>query len=150
MGNVPNLEIKYNPIQVMKRRLYLFINTTLILVSLLITSCGGSENVSTSNDQESKSNGTIGVSVLTLGNPFFSVIAENIKSEAAKHGYDVIIVDGDRNVQKQANQIDECAHRLPPPSCFPPDHVPGVSASIACPAAIPRFRGCVSEKTRIS
>ena len=25
----------------------------------------------------------------------------------AKHGYDVIIVDGDRNVQKQANQIDD-------------------------------------------
>jgi ribose transport system substrate-binding protein len=107
MGNVPNLEINYNPTLVMKRRLYLFINATIILGSLLITSCGGGENVSTPNDQESRSNGTIGVSVLTLGNPFFSVIAENIKSEAAKHGYDVIIVDGDRNVQKQANQIDD-------------------------------------------
>ena len=107
MGNVPNLEINCNLILVMKRRLYLFINATIILGSLLITSCGGGENVSTANDQESKSNGTIGVSVLTLGNPFFSVIAENIKSEAAKHGYDVIIVDGDRNVQKQANQIDD-------------------------------------------
>ena len=91
----------------MKRRLYLFIHATLLLGSLLFTSCGDGENVSTSNDQESKSNGTIGVSVLTLGNPFFSVIAENIKSEVAKHGYDVIIVDGDRNVQKQANQIDD-------------------------------------------
>ena len=88
----------------MKQRLYLFIHATLLLGSLLFTSCGDGENVSTSNDQESKSNGTIGVSVLTLGNPFFSVIAENIKSEVAKHGYD-IIVDGDRNVQKQANQI---------------------------------------------
>ena len=91
----------------MKRRLYLFIHATLLLGSLLFTSCGEGVNVSTTNDQESKSNGTIGVSVLTLGNPFFSVIAENIKSEAAKHGYDVIIVDGDRNVQKQANQIDD-------------------------------------------
>ena len=91
----------------MKRRLYLFINSTLIFGSLLLINCGGGENVSSSNVDEPRSKGTIGVSVLTLGNPFFSVIAENMKSEAARHGYDVIIVDGDRNVQKQANQIDD-------------------------------------------
>ena len=91
----------------MKRRLYLFINVSLILGSILITSCGGGDNVSTTNDQESKSNGTIGVSVLTLGNPFLSVISENIKSTAAKHRYDVIILAADRNVHKQANQIDD-------------------------------------------
>ena len=91
----------------MKRRLYLFINSTLIFGSLLLINCGGGENVSSPNVNEPRSKGTIGVSVLTLGNPFFSVIAENMKSEAARHGYDVIIVDGDRNVQKQANQIDD-------------------------------------------
>ena len=53
------------------------------------------------------SKGTIGVSVLTLGNPFFSVIADNVTREAAKYGYEVIVVDGNRNVQKQANQIDD-------------------------------------------
>ena len=58
-------------------------------------------------DSGSEKKGMIGVSVLTLGNPFFSVIAENITSEAAKHGYEVIVVDGDRDVQKQANQIDD-------------------------------------------
>ena len=45
--------------------------------------------------------------MLTLGNPFFNVIAEGVKEEAAKHGYDVVVVDGDRDVQKQANQIDD-------------------------------------------
>ena len=54
-----------------------------------------------------KKRGTIGISVLTLGNPFFKVIADNVTSEAAKHGYDVLVVDGDRDVQKQANQIDD-------------------------------------------
>jgi ribose transport system substrate-binding protein len=58
-------------------------------------------------DQESESKGTIGVSVLTLGNPFFNVIAEGVREEAAKHGYEVVLVDGDRDVQKQANQIDD-------------------------------------------
>jgi ribose transport system substrate-binding protein len=63
------------------------------------------QNVNSQGESESK--GTIGVSVLTLGNPFFNVIAEGVKEEAAKHGYDVVVVDGDRDVQKQANQIDD-------------------------------------------
>ena len=76
------------------------------IIGLLFTSCGGDgQNVTSQGGLESK--GTIGVSVLTLGNPFFNVIAEGVKEEAAKHGYDVVVVDGDRDVQKQANQIDD-------------------------------------------
>ena len=75
------------------------------IITFLLTSCGGDgQNVNSQGESESK--GTIGVSVLTLGNPFFNVIAEGVKEEAAKHGYDVVVVDGDRDVQKQANQID--------------------------------------------
>ena len=37
----------------------------------------------------------------------FPAIADSISTEAAKYGYDVIVVDGNRNVQKQANQIDD-------------------------------------------
>lgn len=91
----------------MKRRLYLFINTFLFISIFMFSSCGGAGDSSTDEGSETASKGTIGVSVLTLGNPFFSVIAENVKSEAAKHGYDVIVVDGNRNVQRQANQIDD-------------------------------------------
>jgi len=76
------------------------------IIALLLTSCGGDgQNVNSQGESESK--GTIGVSVLTLGNPFFNVIADGVKEEAAKHGYDVVVVDGDRDVQKQANQIDD-------------------------------------------
>ena len=105
MGKLPNLEINLNLTKIMKRRLYLFTKVTLILTSTLFLGCGGKD--SSEEGQNTSSKGTIGVSVLTLGNPFFSVIAENIKSEAAKNGYDVIVVDGNRNVQKQANQIDD-------------------------------------------
>ena len=91
----------------MKRRRHFFTSFTIFLSFLLLVNCGGGGNESKSDETKSPSNGTIGVSVLTLGNPFFSVIAENITSEAAKHGYDVIVVDGNRNVQKQANQIDD-------------------------------------------
>ena len=107
MGMFPNLEINLNPTILMKRRLYLFINTFLFISIFMFSNCGGEGDGSTDDGNETARKGTIGVSVLTLGNPFFSVIAENIKSEAAKHGYDVIVVDGNRNVQKQANQIDD-------------------------------------------
>ena len=89
----------------MKNKIYAIV---LSLVVLMFTSCGGGsseQNSKSGNNNGSK--GTIGISVLTLGNPFFNVIAEGVKEEAAKHGYDVLVVDGDRDVQKQANQIDD-------------------------------------------
>ncbi len=54
-----------------------------------------------------KKKGTIGFSALTLTNPFFKVIADNMKAEAAKYGYEVIVVSGERDAKKQADQIDD-------------------------------------------
>ncbi len=50
---------------------------------------------------------TIGVSLLTLDNPFFKVIGDNITAEGAKRGYDTIVVSGDKDVAKQSNQIKD-------------------------------------------
>ena len=92
----------------MKFRILFQINVILLTLCFFLLGCVGENNKSANdgkNPEESK--GIIGLSVLTLGNPFFSVIAKNVKNEASKHGFDVIIVDGDRDVQKQANQIDD-------------------------------------------
>src|SRR5262245_8792786 len=51
--------------------------------------------------------GTIGVSLLTLDNPFFKVIGDNITSEGKKRGYETIVVSGDKDVAKQGNQIKD-------------------------------------------
>ena len=89
----------------MKNKIYAIV---LSLVVLMFASCGGGSSEQNSKSENNNgSKGTIGISVLTLGNPFFNVIAEGVKEEAAKHGYDVLVVDGDRDVQKQANQIDD-------------------------------------------
>ena len=48
----------------------------------------------------------IGFSALTLTNPFFKIIADNLKEEAAKHGYEVIVDDANRDVKTQSEQID--------------------------------------------
>ena len=56
---------------------------------------------------EAKSRGMIGVSLLTLDNPFFKVIGDNITSEGSKHGYETIVVSADKDVAKQGNQIKD-------------------------------------------
>jgi ribose transport system substrate-binding protein len=51
--------------------------------------------------------GTIGLSVLTLTNPFFKVIADNMKAEGAKHGYEVLVYSGEFDVARQQNQVKD-------------------------------------------
>lgn len=78
----------------MKHRVFLLFCTA------LIAACG-----KTSDQPASK--GTIGVSLLTLQNPFFKVIGDNITAEAAKSGYDTLVVSADNDVARQSNQVKD-------------------------------------------
>jgi ribose transport system substrate-binding protein len=49
----------------------------------------------------------VALSVLTLTNPFFKVIGDSMAEEAAKHGYEVMVVSGDFDVAKQQNQVKD-------------------------------------------
>jgi ribose transport system substrate-binding protein len=49
----------------------------------------------------------IGLSVLTLTNPFFKVIADSLTDEARKHGYTVSVVSGDFDPARQQNQVKD-------------------------------------------
>lgn len=51
--------------------------------------------------------GTIGVSLLTLDNPFFKVLGDSVRAEASKPGYKALVVSGDKDVAKQSNQIKD-------------------------------------------
>jgi ribose transport system substrate-binding protein len=51
--------------------------------------------------------GLIGVSVLTLENPFFVTIGETIKQEAAQYGYDTLVVSGNKDVARQSDQVKD-------------------------------------------
>ena len=53
------------------------------------------------------SKGTIGLSLLTLTNPFFKEIADNMSDEAAKQGYSVTVVSGEFDVARQQNQVKD-------------------------------------------
>ena len=85
--------------------------------------------------------GTIGVSVLTLQNPFFKIIGDNITSEAKENGYDTIVVSADNDIAKQGNQVKDFIVRkvsaivLSP--CDPKSIVPIIQEANA--AGIPVF-----------
>ncbi len=74
----------------------------LLTCTLLIAACG-----KTSDKPASASKVTIGVSLLTLQNPFFKVIGDNIAAEAAKHGYEALVVSADGDVARQSNQMKD-------------------------------------------
>jgi ribose transport system substrate-binding protein len=49
----------------------------------------------------------IGVSLLTLTNPFFRDLGDAIKRKAEEHGYQVVVTAGDFDIGKQQNQISD-------------------------------------------
>ena len=75
--------------------------TFLTCAIALLAGCGKPAN------PEIKSKGTIGVSLITLDNPFFMVIGDKITTEGKKHGYETIVVSADKDPAKQANQIKD-------------------------------------------
>ena len=80
----------------------------LVSTLALLTGCGEKPaTTTTSQHTAAKAQGTIGVSLLTLDNPFFKVIGDNITAQGRKHGYEAIVVSGDKDVAKQGNQIKD-------------------------------------------
>ena len=91
-------------------------NSWLAVIVIVLAGCGGGEGhggakqgaVSQPKDQPVQAaKGTIGVSVLTMRNPFFKVIADSITAEAKKHGFETIVVDGDNKVSEQRRQVQD-------------------------------------------
>lgn len=84
------------------------------LGAVLIFAAGCSDNRPTSapnkttpNSTSAKGKGTIGFSTLTLTNPFFKTIADTMRVELERQGYQLVVVSGDEDVKKQADQVSE-------------------------------------------
>ena len=89
-------------------RISLFPVAFLAFVFLLANGCNKEEAVTdTGKIAAPKAKRVIGVSLLTLDNPFFKVIGDNVTSAGKAHDYDVIVVSGDKDVAKQGNQIKD-------------------------------------------
>src|SRR5262245_37176431 len=76
------------------------LSIVLCLLPLSLPGCGRAEN-------KPQVKGTVGISVLTMANPFFKVIADNLTEELERNGYKVIAVSGEFDVAKQRNQVKD-------------------------------------------
>tara|TARA_B100000925_G_scaffold133779_1_gene99987 strand:- start:15 stop:1040 length:1026 start_codon:yes stop_codon:yes gene_type:complete len=84
--------------------LFIFILTSFLLA------CGkqtNNEATSGGNEPAKKSRGLIGATCMNIANPFFKVIEENMRDEAAKHGYDLIYLGCEMDISKQQKQIQD-------------------------------------------
>jgi ribose transport system substrate-binding protein len=72
------------------------------ILALTGLSCAGTRDENSPPERP-----VIGLSVLTLTNPFFQDIAENLREEAAKLGYDVLVVSGEFDAARQQNQVKD-------------------------------------------
>ncbi len=79
----------------------------LCLAALLLTGCEKPEQTANTQTATHSSKGTIGVSLLTLDNPFFKTIGDSITAEGQKYDYTTMLVSGDKDVAKQGNQIKD-------------------------------------------
>jgi ribose transport system substrate-binding protein len=88
--------------------------SSLVALAFLSAGCGPREQTPTAPSQALRqpsaggaTKGVIGLSVLTLTNPFFKVIADSMTEEAKRHGYTVSVVSGEFDPAKQQNQVKD-------------------------------------------
>jgi ribose transport system substrate-binding protein len=114
-----------------------------------------SEPSSSPGEVSKASKGVIGFSALTLTNQFFKIIADNMTEEAAKHGYEVIVDDADRDVKTQSQQIDTYITRGVAAIVINPCDMKSIGPAVkkANEAGIPVFTSdlqCVAEGAKIT
>ena len=122
--------------------------------ALILCGCGNEESASKVIIEESASKGIIAYTPQTLSNPFFSVIADNIREEAEKNGYEVLVVDPAMDITKQSNQIEDfIAKNVTAIVLVPVDRFSiGPSVKAANVAGIPVFTvdaKCAAEGAKI-
>ena len=96
----------------------------------------------------------IGYTSKDLSNPFFNIIGDTLKTEAAKHGYKVVVVDGGDKAETQDKQIDDFISQNVKAIVVSPCDSKSVGASIrkANKAGIPVFTvdlACTDETAEI-
>lgn len=94
----------------------------LLPLLLLLSGCSPSGDAATSTDSNASSDAAstanagrqpptstrrIGYSALTLTNPFFRIIADTMQQEAKSKGYELSVVSGDQDVNRQTAQVED-------------------------------------------
>ena len=132
--------------------------TVFLLLLLCLTGCNRNISItvetSSADSNTGESRGTIGVSLMTLTNPFFKVIGDTITAEAAKQGYDTVVFSADEDAAKQDNQVKEFIVKKCAAIVLAPYDSTAIATAIAeaNAAGIPVFtvdNGCTVESAKV-
>ena len=132
-----------------------------LLFAMLIAATIGCGESSSSSSSSSSTGGDdantkkVGFSALTLKNPFFKIIADTMVEEGKKHGFKVIVMDAQDDVNSQAQHIDNfIAQKVTAIVINPADRIAiGPAVKKANEAGIPLFTNdlqCVAEGVEIA
>lgn len=140
----------------MKRALSV-LSAVLLTVSVLLGGCGTSSRPELADEgitAAEEPDAVIGVSVLTMTNPFFVDLADAMKEEGAKHNFKVVVTDGDNKVAVQKNQINEFIVKQVDAIVLCPcdSRAIGTSIATANKAGIPVFTAdiaCLAEQADV-
>lgn len=78
----------------------------LLCAIALVVACSSKQD---DTQTQVKVKGKIGVTCMDLTNPFFKLIGNVMEREAAKYGYEVVVLDGENDPAKQNNQLSDFA-----------------------------------------
>jgi len=111
----------------------------------LVAGCGGDE--APPETKPDKPGGVIGLSVLTMTNPFFKEIADVVTAEAASHGYEVIVTSAEFDPARQRTQVKDFLVRKVSAMILTPADSKAVGTAIkeANEAGIPVFTADIAS-----
>ena len=111
----------------------------------LLAGCGGDEGAEEAGP--GRPGGVIGISVLTMTNPFFKEIADVVTAEAASHGYKVIVTSAEFDPARQRTQVKDFLVRKVSAMILTPADSKAVGTAImeANEAGIPVFTADIAS-----
>ncbi|HEY3280719.1 MAG TPA: substrate-binding domain-containing protein [Armatimonadota bacterium] len=77
------------------------------LAAGLVAGCKPSTETAKSPEGAAKPKVVLGVSLLTMANPFFKDMADSMQQEAKKYGYEVIVTAGEMDPSRQKDQVGD-------------------------------------------
>lgn len=80
-----------------------------VVMAALSLSCGSDSGSVEGSTASVEMKGKIGVTCMDLTNPFFKLIGNVMEEEAAKHGYEVVVLSGEMDPAKQNSQLADFA-----------------------------------------
>lgn len=128
-----------------------FRSLALLALCALLAACSNSNSQSSSSASPGASGGkTIGVSIQNREAQFYQEMENGMKAEAAKYGYNVVVVDANRDNAKQQSQVEDFVSKKVDAIVLTPYDSTAIGSAIreANNAGIPVFTADIASQSK--